>query len=275
MELTVFDQSVYELVDPAAPMEKLAGGFTFTEGPVFVDGIVYFTDFMVNKIFTYHDGVVTLIDDHSDFSIGLAYDRKRKKILRCTRERRAITDMEGNVIVGHYNGVPINGSNDVVVDSAGRVYFSDPLSRVLEGEQIGHSSVFCYDEDAGVMTMLEGTLGRPNGLALTPDEKHLYIIDSNEFSLYIMDLATREMRLFITLDQSYGTSGPDGMRVDKLGNVYTTGPGGVWLVNPDGKALGIIHTPENAANLCFDAKGLFITASTGIYRVDIKIPSAV
>lgn len=275
MELTVFDDRIYDLVDPDAEMVKLAGGFRFTEGPVYRDGIVYFTDFMLNKIYKYENGEAVLIDDDSHFSIGLTYDRTRDKILRTTRELRAITDMDGNVIVGHYNGIPINGSNDVVADSKGRVYFTDPLSRVIEGVQIGHSSVFCYDEAAGTMEMLDKTLTYPNGLALSPDESILYIIDTNTVSLYRMDLATREMELFIKLDEQYGKGRPDGMRLDERGNIYTTGPGGIWIVTPEAIALGIIHTPETAANLCFDGTGLFITASTGVYHVDTKVAAAV
>ena len=275
MELTVFNDRVYELVDPKSPFVQWDTGFVFVEGPIYHDGVYHFTDFKVDKIYRYENGVTTLVHDHSDFSIGLVYDKVKDRILRCTRERRAITDMDDRVIVGHYKGVPINGSNDIVVDSKGRIYFSDPLSRVIEGEQIGHSSVFMYDEETGEMEMLESEMTRPNGLAFTPDEKGLYIIDSNTYSVYLMDLATRKRELFIRQDTSMGSGGPDGMCVDKEGNLYVTGPGGIWLIGADAVPLGIIRTPERAANLCFDDTGLFITATSSIYHVDTKIPSAI
>jgi len=177
--------------------------------------------------------------------------------------------------VGHYKGVPINGSNDVITDNAGRIYFTDPLSRKIEGVQIGHSSVFMYDEATGEMVMLENTLTYPNGLALSPDEGTLYIADTNAISVYKIDMQTKELGLLAKLDESMGSGRPDGMRVDTLGNLYVTGPGGIWLLAPDGKALGLIKMPEVAANLCFDGHGLFITASTSIYRVATKIPPAV
>jgi len=277
MELEVFNKKVYDLVDPSSPLEKLAAGFIFTEGPVFHNGVYYFTDFQVNKIFRYEPetGKPVLINDDSHFAIGMTYDRLKDRILRCTRDLRAITDLEGNVIVNNYRGVPINGSNDVIVDTRGRIFFSDPLSRKIEGVQIGHSSVFMYEEDKKELTMLETTLTYPNGLALSPDESILYIVDTNSCSLYKMDLAVKSLEHFCKMDESKGKGRPDGVRLDREGNLYCAGPGGVWLIDPEGIPLGLIRIPEVAANLCFDDRGLFITASTGIYRTDTKIASAV
>ncbi len=275
MELTVFDPKVLELVDPESPLVKLATGYVFCEGPVYHDGIIHFTDFQVNRIYRYQDNKVTLIDDDSYFTIGLTYDKTRGRILGCTREKHAITNiLTKEIIVDQYQGVRLNGSNDVIVDRSGRILFSDPLSRKIEGEQIGHSSVFRYTPETGEMEMLETTLTYPNGLALSVDEETLYIVDTNSISVYALDMKTREFRLFAALDSSYGEGRPDGMRVDERGNLYVTGPGGVWLLAPDGKALGLIRMPERAANLCFDANGLFITATSSIYHVDTKIPSA-
>lgn len=115
-----------------------------------------------------------LINDQSNFSIGMTYDRKNDRVLRCTREKHAITDLDGKIIVSNYKGVRLNGSNDVIVDSKGRIFFTDPLSRKIEGEQIGHSSVFMYEEDTNELTMLESTLSYPNGLALFLDETTLF-----------------------------------------------------------------------------------------------------
>ena len=272
MELTVFDTSILRLLDEAEPLEKLSTGYTFVEGPVFVKGIHYFTDFMVNKIYKYEKskGEAALIDDNSHYSIGMTYDRRKDRILRCTRDLRSITDMDGRVIVHEYKGVPINGSNDIITGSGGRIFFTDPLTRKIEGPQIGHSSVFMFDEDRAELILLEKTLPFPNGLALSPDEKILYIIDTKLLAIYAMDMSTRNIRLFVQMDQSQGEGGPDGMRLDSEGNIYSTGPGGVWIINPQGKALGIIRIPEFAANLCFDDTGLFITASTSIYHVNTK-----
>jgi gluconolactonase len=275
MELEVYNEAVYNLVDPASPLEKLETGYVFTEGPVFHDRVYYFTDFQVNKIFKYENGKVTLVNDDSHFAIGMTYDRRKNRILRCTRDLRAITDFDGRVIVNNYKGIPINGSNDVIVDTKGRIFFSDPLSRKIEGEQIGHSSVFMYDEDSKEMVMLDTTLTYPNGLALSPDETILYIVDTNTCSVYKMDLETKKLERFVFFDESKGKGRPDGVRVDEKGNLYSTGPGGIWLVDPKGKILGLIRIPEIAANLCFDDRGLFITASTSIYRLNTKFRSAV
>jgi sugar lactone lactonase YvrE len=274
MELEVFDDKVFDLVDESMPLEKLGSGFEMTEGPVYHEGVIYFTDWPASKIFTYDKGKITLINDNTYNTIGMTYDRKNDRILRCARELHAITDLNGNIIIDNYKGVRINGSNDVVADAQGRIYFSDPLSRVIQGEQIGHSSVFMYDENNKELTMLDGTLPRPNGLALSLDEKSLYIIDSYRYSLYKMDLATKKIEFFVHLDETMGEGAPDGMRLDARGNIYTTGPGGVWIIDPAGLVLGLIRMPENITNLCFDDRGIFITGKSSIYRLDTKIQAA-
>jgi gluconolactonase len=273
MELIRYDEAVNALLDAGEPLEQWDTGFTFTEGPVYCRGRHYFTDFMVNKIFRYEDGASTLIDGNSFFSIGMTYDRKNDRILRCARDKRAIMDLEGNVVIDNYRGTPINGSNDVIVDSAGRIYFSDPLTRKIEGPQTGHSSVFRYDERTGETLLFEPTqaLEFPNGIALSPDEKILYITETKGSDVYQLDLASGNMERFIHLDEGAGEGRPDGLRLDVQGNLYVTGPGGIWLMNPWGKILGLIKTPEIAANLCFDTRGLFITASKSIYHLNTKI----
>ena len=274
MELTIFNQNILRLIDESEQLEKLATGFNFTEGPVYNKGILYFTDFRENKIYKYENssGKVSIVNEDSNATIGMTYDRVKDRVLRCARDLRAITDMDGNIIVGKYKGVPINGSNDVIVDSKGRVFFTDPLTRTIEGPQIGHSSVFMYDENKAELTMFEKTkeLPFPNGLALSPDETILYIIDTKHLAIYAMDMATRDLKLFVKMDQSQGDGGPDGMRIDSEGNIYSTGPGGIWIITPAGEALGIIKMPEFAANLCFDDTGIFITASSSIYHVRTK-----
>ncbi|MDR0525468.1 MAG: SMP-30/gluconolactonase/LRE family protein [Spirochaetaceae bacterium] len=275
MELEVFDKAVYELVDPASPLEKLDTGFTFTEGPVYRNGVYYFTDFMVNKIFRRENSKTVLINDDSHYIIGMTYDPHKDRILCCARDLRAITTLEGEIIVNNYQGVPINGSNDVIVDRKGRIFFSDPLTRKLEGPQLGHSNVFMYTESTGELVLLDHTLSFPNGLALSPDEKYLYIVETNGLMVYKMDMTDRSMTRFVQFDQAKGAGKPDGMRLDERGNLYVTGPGGVYLVNPAGSILGLIRIPEIAANLCFDSLGIFITASKSIYRVDTKIPPAI
>jgi gluconolactonase len=276
VELIRYDEAVDALIDAAEALEKLDTGFTFTEGPVYCRGRHYFTDFMVNKIFCYEGGVSTLIDGDSHFSIGMTYDREHDRILRCARDKRAIMDLEGNIVVDNYRGTPINGSNDVIVDSAGRIYFSDPLSRKIEGPQTGHSSVFRYDERTGEMHLFESVKGLefPNGIALSPDEKTLYITETRGSDVHRLDLASENMDILIHLDEGAGEGRPDGLRLDVRGNLYVTGPGGIWLLNPRGKILGLIKTPEAAANLCFDDRGLFITASTSIYHLNTKIAGA-
>lgn len=267
MELTVFDERIYELINPASPLIKLADGFRFTEGAVYADGACWFTDFYLDRIYKYENGEVILITDESNRTIGMTRLRDGR-IIGCASNLHAIIDIADGIIVDSYKGVRLNGTNDVIEDSRGRIYFSDPLVRPIEGEQIGHSCVFIYDGKK--LVTLDETLPWPNGLALSPDEKTLYIVDSKNIALYSLDMESHELNLFIQLDRNMGGGLPDGMRVDSRGNIYLAGPGGISLISPEGVLLGLIKMPEVAANLCFDETGLFITASTSIYHVDLK-----
>lgn len=268
MELTVYDETLYKILDPAAPLCKLAEGFQFTEGPSYRDGAVYFTDFYRDRIYRYAGGDVTLVTDDSHRTIGLTCTAEGR-ILGCASDRHAIVDVEsGETLVDAFHGVRLNGTNDVIADSRGRVWFSDPYVREIEGKKLGRSFVFCLE--AGELTPVCQDLPWPNGLALSPDEQTLYLIDSRELRLYAMNLQTHARRVLVQFTKGMGSGLPDGMRVRADGTIFVAGPGGVSVISPEGKLLGLLRMPEIAANLCFDETGLFITASTGVYHVDLK-----
>ncbi len=268
MELTVFDEKLYTILDPAAELKKLADGFQFTEGPVYRGGEVWFTDFYRDRIYRYAGGAVTLVTDDSHRTIGLTCT-KDGRILGCASDRHAIVDVEsGGVLADAFRGVRLNGTNDVIEDSRGRVWFSDPYVREFEGEKLGRSMVFCLE--AGALTPVCRDLPWPNGLALSPDEQTLYLIDSRQLRLYAVNLQTRARRVLVQFTKGMGPGLPDGMRVRADGVIFVAGPGGISVISPEGKLLGLVHMPEIAANLCFDGRGLFITASTSVYHLDLK-----
>jgi gluconolactonase len=136
--------------------------------------------------------------------------------------------------------------------------------------------VWRYDEARKELTAVDETLPWPNGLALSLDEQILYIIDTKKMSIFskVLDAPSAPLENLITMDTQYGDGVPDGMRLDREGNIYSTGPGGIWVISASGKALGIICLPEVAANLCFDDTGLFITASSSVYHINTLIKGA-
>ena len=267
MELTVFDERLYTILDPSVVLCKLAGGFQFTEGPVYRGGAVYFTDFYRDRIYRCDAQGVTLVTDDSHRTIGMT-STADGRLLGCASGRHAVVDVEsGEVLVDSFHGIRLNGTNDVIVDRRGRIWFSDPYVREFEGKKLGRSMVFCLE--AGEPTPVCWDLPWPNGLALSPDEQTLYLIDSRQLRLYAVNLATRARRVLVQFTKGMGPGLPDGMRVRDDGTIFVAGPGGISVISPEGKLLGLLRMPEIAANLCFDGMGLFITASTGVYHVDL------
>ena len=151
--------------------------------------------------------------------------------------------------------------------SDGKIYFSDPYSRPFEGAKIGASGVYCLEN--GTVTPVRQDLPWPNGVALSPDERTLYIIDSRYLRLYAMDRMSHARRLLVQFTKGMGPGLPDGMCVRRDGMIFLAGPGGISIISPSGRLLGLLRMPEVAANLCLDHSGLFITASTSVYHIDL------
>lgn len=268
MELTVFDEQLYRVLDPSSPLQKLADGFQFTEGPVRRGEEIWFTDFPCDRIYRYAAGRVALVTDDAHRTIGMT-GTKDGRILGCASNLHAICDVEsGEILADSFHGFRFHGTNDVVEDSRGGLWFTDPYVREHEGRGLPFSAVFHLD--AGELSPVCFDLPWPNGLALSPDERTLYLIDSRQLRLYAMDLATLARRLLAQFTKGMGPGLPDGMCVRGDGVIFVAGPGGISVIAPEGKLLGLVRMPEIAANLCLDATGLFITASTGIYHLDLR-----
>jgi gluconolactonase len=187
------------------------------------------------------------------------------------------------VLAAKFEGKRLNSPNDIVQKSNGDFYFTDPPYGLVKQDEdpkkeLNFNGVFRLSN--GKLNLLYKDIARPNGLAFTPDEKYMYLNNSEPHRKICLrfevrdngSLANEKIFFDMTHDSSDGV--PDGMKVDQKGNVYSTGPSGVWIFTPEGKRLGTIRPPEVPANLHWgdaDAKTLYITARTGLYRIKLNI----
>jgi gluconolactonase len=275
--------TVPDILDDSAKLEKVAGNFQFIEGPIWhPDGFLLFSDIPANIIYKFGSNQqVEVFRRPSGKANGNTLD-KENRLLTAEHENRRVsrTEKDGKVITlaDRYEGKKLNSPNDLVVKSDGSIYFTDPSYGVSkEQEELGFYGVYRLASD-GKLTLLVKDLVLPNGIAFSPDEQKLYVNNSEAKYIAVFDVkpdgtVTNE-RLFADLKDASQGGVPDGLKVDLQGNVYSTGPGGVWILSPDGKLLGKISVPETATNLAWgesDRKTLYITAYTSLYRIRLKI----
>jgi sugar lactone lactonase YvrE len=263
--------------------ERIATGFQFTEGPVWhPEGYLLFSDIPANTIMRMaDDGTIAPWRHPSGNANGLTYDRQGR-LIACEHGNRrvSITMPDGEVqpLATHYEGKRLNSPNDVVVRSDGSIYFTDPPYGVREEErELPYSGVYRISPD-GALELLVDDFERPNGLAFSPNEAVLYIDDTVRRQIRAFDVSAdgglSNGRIWADM-ASPDAGGPDGMKVDREGNVYCTGPGGLWVFTPGGECLGVIRGPEQPANLAFGGANLdtmYLTARTSLYRLRTKIP---
>jgi gluconolactonase len=281
--------------------ERLCTGFGFTEGPLWVtaDNALLFSDIPGSRIHRWRPGTDTaeVYREPSGHSNGHTMDAFGR-IVSCEhsgrRVSRAAYDDVAEVVVDRYEGARFNSPNDVVVHSSGSIYFTDPTYGLqparpgrepfgVPGEQqkIDFQGVYRVDP-AGSLTLLVSDFNQPNGLAFTPDESVLYIGDSGDSIIRRFDVTGDGTisggELFCDMSGVDLPGVPDGMKVDEDGRLWTTGAGGVWVIEADGTHLGTFETAEHAANLTFggpDFSSLFLTAQTSVYRVETKVRGVV
>jgi gluconolactonase len=272
----------WKLISKDAKLETVATGFGFTEGPVWdKSGFVYVSDEEINKIFrVYPDGhkeeLIALGDPD-----GNTYDRQLRLIDTASVLRaiiRITPDGKYTVLADHFEGKKLNSPNDVVIGPDGAIYFTDPTLDLVKGEtqEIPYQGVYRLD-DSGKVTLLTKDLTQPNGLAFSPDGKRLYIDDSAEKNIRVYDVQTdgtlANGRIFGEEKGNKGEGVPDGMRVDRKGNIFVTGPKGIWVWDPQGHHIGTIAMPEQPANLAWGGPQydtLYITATHGVYKLHTK-----
>lgn len=273
--------------------ERVATGFVFTEGPLWhPDGFWYFVDIRRNKLYRLTPGKAPEVVMETHGGNGTTFDMQGRLVLCEGDSRRLVRlDAGGKVetIVERYEGGRFNRPNDVVCRSDGSLYFTDPDKRVpyAEREIPGPAGVDNLWDGACVYRVApDGALSvlayceYPNGLAFSPDERTLYVANTRS-TKYIhaieVDASGKMAGRRIFADMSEGTLPgiPDGLKVDSLGRVYCTGPGGIWVFTPEGTRIGIITFPEQAVNFAFggpDLRTLFCCAHTSVYTLRVKAP---
>ena len=299
-EIVKADLALDSIVTESSKIEKLAGGFLFTEGPVWVhEGYLLFSDIPANSIFKWAPGgEVTLFRKPSGYdgsnapegafigSNGLTLDSEGRLVI-CEHGNRRVTRLEKDgsltVLANKYKGKRLNSPNDLVYKSDGSLYFTDPpYGLVGKGDDLQKELDFngIYRLAGGELQLLHSEMKSPNGLAFSPDEKYLYVANSDRAKKIWMrfevqsDSTIANGTVFYDATQETEEGSPDGMKVDKNGNLYCTGPGGVWIFSPEGKHLGTIKPPENPANCHWggsDGKTLYMTARTGLYRIRLEV----
>jgi len=273
--------------------ERLATGFVFTEGPLWhPDGFYYFVDIRTNRLYRITPGQKAEVVRETAGGNGTTFDLQGRLIL-CEGGGRRLSRMgrDGKVetVVDRHQGGRFNRPNDAVCRSDGSLYFTDPDKRVpyAEREIPGPAGIDNLWDGACVYRVApDGALSvlahceYPNGLAFSPDERTLYVANTRS-SKYIhaieVDAAGTMARRRIFADMNAGTERgiPDGLKVDSLGRVYCTGPGGIWVYSPEGDRLGTIRFPEQAVNFAFggaDLRTLFCCAHTSVYTLRVKVP---
>ena len=265
--------------------ERLATGFKFTEGPLWhPDGFYYFVDIRKSNLHRITPGKdAELVRANTGEGNGTTFDLEGRLVI-CEGGNRRVTrwtaDGKSDVLMDRWKGKRLNRPNDVVCKSDGSIYFTDPGLRVpFEQREVPHAAVYRVMPD-GTQSMV-ADFEYPNGLAFSPDERLLYVANTRWAQyIHVLELdangALVRRRIFAEMPSDSDKNGvPDGMKVDVEGRVYCTGPDGTWVFAPDGTKLGIIRTPEFAANVVFggpDLKTLFFTANTSVYTLRTKVP---
>ncbi len=316
LPLEVYSDEFAAILGEKPKLTLLAKGFGFTEGPVYFadkensdSGFLIFTDQIndninmirwkglqpFNQISALSWSAPAVFRHPSNIADGQTADLQGRLLTAETTGRRvSITESDGTVrtLVGMYQGKPLNSPNDLVVKSDGSVWFTDPSYGCLQFPQECYlpCNVYRYDPTTKEMTVVIGDLKMPNGIAFSPDESILYVIDSaaiqaprtyyekNPHTIYAYDVAQdgkalSNKRVFAVISPGF----PDGMRLDKNGNVYVGALDGVQVLNPEGKLMGKILLPKETANLTFGGKDnniLFICSSDSIWAIKLNTQGA-
>jgi gluconolactonase len=297
-KLESIDPAFDKLVAPNTKIEKLAEGFRWSEGPTWFDGGVVFSDVLANTAYQWKPGMTNaqvylrpsgLFTQTTDIrepgSNGLTTDRQGRLTLAQHGERR-VARWDGNsfvVLADKFEGKRFNSPNDLIVNKAGDIYFTDPpygLTNIEKSKvrEVDFSGIYRIAKD-GKVTLLSKSLPFPNGIGLSPDEKTLYVgsTKDNEARVYAYDVKAdgtlEKERIFFDAQKlvtAQNKGGCDGLKIDKDGNVWTTGPGGVLVISPQGKLLGRINTGEQTGNLCWGGDGSTIYICADYFLVSVK-----
>jgi sugar lactone lactonase YvrE len=298
--LEVYNPGLHDLIAPDTPIERIAGGLGFTEGPVWRSTYLLFSDIPNKRIVRWRrlpEGP-ELTTYATGMSNGLTLDRQGR-VLAAGHDGRCVTrvadDGTRTVLAERFEGKRLNSPNDIVVKSDGSIYFTDPPYAIqpstpgmprapgwwtapIPGKELPYNGVYRLNPD-GTLRLLVDDFALPNGLAFSPDESALYVADSAHGHIRAFDVRPDGTLTNGRIPFEMPSNDPgvaDGFKVDLQGNVFSTGPGGVWVYRPNGERLGRIVLPELPANLSWGEDGsvLFLTARTSVYRLPTRTRGA-
>ncbi len=268
-------------IPPGAKLVRVATGLIQPEGPLWKNGVLLFSDIQGNLIYQWSptDSTLEPYLDPSQNSNGLTLDRQGRLILTqmgLRRVSRQETDGTITPLTSTFRGKKYNSPNDVVVKSDGAIFFTDPDYNVPAGQSVELSFKGIYRiSPSGTVTLIDSTFDKPNGICFSPDEKRLYVNNTTTGSIYVWDVENDSVlinkRLFYAMPGNAG--GVDGMKVDSAGNIYCTGPGGLWIISPNGVYLDKIPISTGPSNCAWgdaDGKTLYITGGYGdgtLYKI--------
>ncbi len=317
MKVERLDPALDQIIPDQPRLEKVATGpgFSWTEGPVWIPaGYLLFAEIPSNSIRKWSPGVgvsvfmqpsgwkeSTPYTGHEPGSNGMTLD-SRGRLTVAGHAQRDVWRLEQmnpkaqvTVLADTYEGKRLNSPNDLVYKSDGTLYFTDPPYGLpkLDSDptkQLPFSGVYRLPgalshkpgapPDRGQLQLLVKDLPRPNGICFSPDEKYLYVNNSEPKKLWMRytvkaDGTLTDAKVFFDASSDKRVGAPDGMKVDQSGNLYSAGPGGVWIISPEGKHIGTLDIPERVGNVAWggaDHKTLYVAASSSIYRISLKIP---
>ncbi|MEH6304653.1 SMP-30/gluconolactonase/LRE family protein [Olivibacter sp. CPCC 100613] len=290
-----------KLINIDADLEVIAEGFTWVEGPLWVEEakMLLFSDIPPNKVFKWTEqGGLALYLEPAGYtsnqvrggeigSNGLLLDRHKNLVL-CQHGDRRIARMDALLshpeskfitLAAKWKGKKLNSPNDIVERSNGDLFFTDPIyglnDQHIEKQELDFCGVYKIDT-LGRLSLLIDTINRPNGIALSPNENRLYIGNSDDQKpmLYAFDITPDDSlkSAGIVFDFSKFGGGPDGFKVDKEGNIFASGPGGIWIFNSSYQLIGKIRIKQRVSNCCLadDDKTLYITASNQVLRLRMR-----
>jgi gluconolactonase len=286
------NERFWEVVSKEAVAERIGIAFDFTEGPAWhPDGYLIFSDIPANTIYSWTGKKYVVFRHPSNNANGLLVEDDGS-VLACEHGSRSLTrySSEGDltVLTDRYNGKRFNSPNDLCKASNGAIFFTDPPWGLPErnedpGKELPYNGVYRWHK--GEVTLIDSTLSWPNGIALSPDDMYLYVANmeiitvngDEQYQVFWMRYTLDEMgrvverTLFFSATDTSLPGGPDGMKVDRNGNLFLTGPGGILVVDPEGTHLGTIWIPIPAANLAFGPreKELFVTARSTLVRITL------
>jgi len=279
-----------QVLETGAKLEQLATGFEFIEGPVWHTGQkeLIFSDIIGNTMYRWSEGDgVSVFRKPSNMANGNTWDREGR-LLSCEHATSRVTRTESDgtyeVLASHYQGLELNSPNDIIVSRNGSIFFTDPAAGrgtpygIARDQELDFQGVFKLHPESLELTLLADDFILPNGLCFSQDEKRLFVNDTRRQHIRVFDVdadqAISNSRVWASTDGDLpGVA--DGMKLDVEGNLYSSGSGGIHVFDPHGTRIGVIRTPEKAANFTWGGENLdqlLITASTTLYRLRVRIP---